>query len=282
MRRYRPLLLFLILLALLSFYYVYTFRPVQVETIPLESKLMGKTLPYTVVLPLGYRLITSPRKYPVLYLLHGWSGRPQGWLTDSKLKEYAERHRLIIVLPEGGLGWYTDSATVPADKYESYILQELIPDVENRFRVIKDRGARAVGGLSMGGYGAIKFGLKHPEVFALVASMSGAFDAVTRTDDDSIMRTFGDVDNPARPANDLFKLTASLPDDQLAALPYFYFDCGAGDYWLKVNRDLANTFSERKIAYEYRELPGIHDWNYWDRQVQEIMRLAEQRLLPAR
>jgi S-formylglutathione hydrolase FrmB len=279
MRRYRSLFLLLVLLALLPGFYLYTSSKVRVETVQLESKLVGKTFEYSVVLPPNYALITSRNKhYPVLYLLHGWNGNPQGWLTQTKLTEYAARYRLIIVLPEGDNGWYTDSATVATDKYETYILQELIPDVERRFRVIGDRSGRAIAGLSMGGYGALKFGLKRPDLFAFVASMSGALDAPARTDDASIMRTFGDADNPTRADNDLFKLVGSLPGEKVAALPDFYLNCGTEDPWLEVNRRLANIFSERKIAHEYGEFPGGHDWKYWDKQLQEILKHAAQKL----
>ena len=282
MRRYRPLFLLLILLALLLGFYLYSSSNVRVETVQLESKLVGKTLEYSVVLPPNYTLITSRKKhYPVLYLLHGWNGNPQGWMTETKLTEYAARYRLIIVLPEGDNGWYTDSATVATDKYETYILQELIPDVESRFRAAGDRSGRAIAGLSMGGYGALKFGLKRPDFFIFVASMSGALDAPARTDDDSIMRTFGDADNPTRARNDLFELVRSLPAEKVASLPDFYLNCGTEDPWLKVNRDLDNIFTERKIAHEYREFPGGHDWKYWDQQLQEILKRAAQRLSPA-
>lgn len=279
--RFRILLWFALLFALLLAFHLFTSNSVQVKTVSLQSNLAGKALPYEVVLPSGYTLITSNKKYPVLYLLHGWGGRPVGWLAETKLEEYAARHQLIIVLPEGHNGWYTDSATVGADKYESYILQELIPDVDHRFRTIAERRGRAVAGLSMGGYGALKFGLKHPELFAFSASMSGALDAPERMDDASIRQTFGEADNPTRAANDLFKLARLLPAESIAALPYFYMDCGTEDPWAKTNRDLSALFKERSIAHEYRELPGGHDWKYWDKQVQEILRLSAQRLMSA-
>ena len=281
MRRARLLFLLTLALALLVASYVYTASTVRVKTVSLESSLVGKALPYEVVLPRGYTLITSRKRYPVLYLLHGWSGHPQGWITETKLTEYVARYQIIVVLPEGDNGWYTDSATIAADRYESYILQELIPDVDNRFRTFRERNGRAVAGFSMGGYGAVKFGLKHPDLFALSASMSGAFDAPARMDDYSIKQVFGAADNPARAGNDLFKLARNLSAEEVAALPYFYFDCGTEDHWLETNRELSNLFKERKIAHEYREMPGGHDWKYWDRQVQEILRIAAQRLTPA-
>ena len=87
-------------------------------------------------------------------------------------------------MPEGNNSWYTDSAAVPTDKYESYIMQELIPNVDKRFRTISTREGRAIAGLSMGGYGALKFGVKYPQQFVFVGSMSGALGAATWTETD--------------------------------------------------------------------------------------------------
>src|SRR5258708_33629365 len=148
-------------------------KTARVDTVKFESKMMGRELPYNVVLPPDYDKQKTTR-YPVLYLLHGLFGHYDNWVSKTRLKEHAAQFQIIIVTPEGNNGWYTDSATVPADKYESYILQELIPDVQQRYRTIETRAGRAVAGLSMGGYGALKFGVKHPESFVFAASMSGA------------------------------------------------------------------------------------------------------------
>jgi putative tributyrin esterase len=148
------------------------------ETIQFQSKLVGATLPYAIILPTDYSRARATR-YPVLYLLHGLTGHYSDWIRRTNVADYAAQYRLIVVMPEGNDGWYTDSAGVPNDKYESYILQELIPDVQHRFRTIEAGYARAIAGLSMGGYSSIKFGLKHPTTFAFAGSMSGAF-GVTR------------------------------------------------------------------------------------------------------
>src|SRR5581483_6227000 len=142
----------------------------SVETIQFQSKLINATLPYNVILPPGYR---------VLYLLHGWGGHYTDWLTRTNIADYAAQYRMIIVMPEGNDSWYIDGAAGINDKYESYILKELMPDVDKRYRTIQSRYGRAIAGLSMGGYGAIKFGLKYPATFVFAGSMSGAF-GVTR------------------------------------------------------------------------------------------------------
>jgi S-formylglutathione hydrolase FrmB len=260
-----------------------------VQTIRFKSKLVNAALPYRVILPAHY---ASPeqekQRYPVLYLLHGFTGHYDNWTAMTKLAGYASAYKFIIVTPEGNNGWYTDSASVPANKYESYILQELLPDVQSRYRTLESREGRAIAGLSMGGYGALKFGVKHPEMFAFAASLSGALGAAIWTENDlrdfgtalprSIMETFGPAGSETRAANDLMKIVREFPAARLNQLPYFYLDCGTEDALLPFSRSLADLLRERKIPHEYRQLPGNHNWAYWDSQVREVLRLASQKI----
>jgi putative tributyrin esterase len=281
MKRARIALLLALLSVVVAVYYFQSAARVRVETVRFESRALGRVMPYDAVLPPGYDIFTERRtRYPVLYLLHGWGGNHSSWLSNTSLKDYAALHKLIIITPEGGNGWYTDSATAPEEKFETYFVEELIPDVERRFRALNNRGARSVAGNSMGGYGALKFGLKHPELFAFVASTSGAFDAASRTDDDSIMRAFGPAASDTRASDDIFKLAREFPAERKGTLPFIYFDCGAKDPWFASNRALADVLLERGIAHEFRELPGDHIWPFWDRQLREILSLAEEFATP--
>src|SRR5262245_29555165 len=111
MRRLRLLILMLILIvALVAFHYHHE-RVARTETVQFSSKIVGQPLPYGVVLPPGYGLFSSVRtRYPVIYLLHGWNGHYDSWLTRTALAQYASEHQLIIITPEGNNGWYTDSS----------------------------------------------------------------------------------------------------------------------------------------------------------------------------
>ncbi len=268
----------------------YAQRDPPVEQLELKSALLGKAINYRILYPVNYQAADKQQKrFPVIYLLHGLTGHSSNWIEKTRIALYATHYDLFVVMVEGGDGLYTDSATVPADKYESYILEELIPDVEKRFRASKEREGRAIAGLSMGGYGAVKFGLKHPEMFSLVASMSGAFSAASWTGAElkdfefirkSIMQTFGPMGSPTRTANDVLKLTRDITADRIKTLPFVYLDCGTEDFLFQGNRDYVALLVERKIPHEYRELPGKHDWQYWDRQIQEILKLSSQRLMP--
>jgi S-formylglutathione hydrolase FrmB len=271
-----------LLLALLTLAAAVRGQTAAVETVQFHSDLINATLPYNVILPADYRTSKTTR-YPVLYLLHGLSGHYTDWLTRTNIADYASQYRIIVVMPEGNNSWYVDGAPVrtasgserPGDKYESYLLQEVLPDVDKRYRTIQSRYGRAVAGLSMGGYGAIKFGVKHPSTFAFAGSMSGALAAASWTEDemksvkavyDSLPPVFGAAGSDVRKANDIFQIAQGLPASRVAALPYFYLDSGTEDFFFEVNHRFAQLLREKKIPHEYRELPGDHSWQYWDRQ----------------
>jgi putative tributyrin esterase len=256
----------------------------RVETVPFKSRMTGMSLPYSVVLPTDYA--TSPfTRYPVLFVLHGLSDHYSMWLARTNLADHAAPYRLIVVTVEGNNGWYTDSATVPSEKYESYLLQELIPDVQSRYRTIEEGYARGLAGQSMGGYGSLKIALKHPDEFAFAASMSGALRAARYTEKDgggwdlvwqSIQHAFGPVGSATRDANDLFAIAQAARPEQ--GLPFLYLDCGTEDELVGSNQAFAALLVAKKIAHEYREVPGVHNWDLWDRQIREVLKLAAQKL----
>jgi putative tributyrin esterase len=281
----KTLLLALILWALFA---VNTFgqNHQPVETIQFQSALVGKTLPYNVILPRDYETSRTTR-YPVLYLLHGLFGHYSDWLTRTNVADYASQYRMIVVMPEGNNGWYTDSAGAPSEKYESYILKELIPDVQKRYRTIEARYGRAIAGLSMGGYGALKFGLKTPDSFVFAASLSGALAAPTWSEDDlkvvpsirnSLMSVYGEYGSQTRKANDIFEIARGFSAARIPDLPYFYLDCGTEDILITFSQQFASLLREKKIPHEYRELPGAHTWSYWDQQIQDVLRIAAEKM----
>ena len=254
------------------------------EDFKLNSKLMAREMPYRVILPADYKTDTG-KKYSTLYLLHGLTGHYDNWADKTKLTDYAKNYNYIIVMPEGDNGWYTDSSSVPNDKYESYIVQELIPKIDKDYRTISDRDHRAIAGLSMGGYGSIKFGLKYPEKFALVGSFSGALQAASLTEKmlgngwkaltDSITGVYGADDSQTRKDNDIFKIVREMPAERAKNLPFIYLDCGTEDGLITTNHEFAALLLEKKIPHEFRELPGIHDWKFWNAEILEFLQVSE-------
>ena len=250
----------------------------------LTSRLIGEDLPYRAILPDGYP--DSSRKYPVLYLLHGLFGSFENWTELTGVADLVERQNLIVVTPEGRDGWYVDSRTAANNRFESYIVEELIPGVEREFRIDGRREARAIAGNSMGGYGAIKFGLKYPSLFAFAGSFSGAFEAPHLSGghpgeswdefEPSIITAFGPEDSSVRHDNDLFSLIDGLSARDVESLPEIYMDCGAGDQFLEVNRQLSDAMAKKGIRHEFRELAGGHDWDYWDSRVRHLLEKLSQ------
>src|SRR5260221_2960786 len=254
------------------------------QTEQISSKFMGRQMPYRIIVPLAYAAPKeSAKHYSVIYLLHGLAGHYDNWTNLTKLTEYAAPYKFIIVMPEGGDGWYTDSSTTPGDKYESYIIQELVPEIDKKFRTIPDRDHRIIAGLSMGGYGAIKFGLRYPNLFSFVGSFSGALDGPLRGQNSAFLRpsiisVFGPEGSKTRKDNDVYGMLREMPDDWLKNIPFIYFDCGTEDSFFPINRDFATLLLEKKVPHEFRELPGKHEWPYWDSRVQEFLRLADRGL----
>ena len=256
------------------------------KTYQLDSKLMKRQIPYRVILPLNYNADKTAR-FPVIYMLHGLGGSYRNLSEGENLLDDYAKFPFIIVSPDGGSGFYTDSATKTDDKWESYIVQELIPAIDKDFRTIAERRGRAVAGLSMGGFGALKFGAKYPQMFVLAASMSGAVTAASwRKPEDLppvplfrqvLTAAFGDGTSPVLAENDLFKIIGDYPADKIVNLPFFYVDCGTEDNLglLKPNQNFAALLQSRKIPHEYRELPGKHEAVYWAHQIPEILRVSE-------
>lgn len=247
-----------------------------------KSALMGRVMPYRVVLPRGYgAAVNAKKRWPVVYLLHGLTGHYDNWTNKNPGAFVTDD--FIIVTPEGGDSWYTDSATAPADGYETYFTDELIPEIDSKYRTRADRSGRAVAGLSMGGYGSIKFGLKYPDKFYLVGSFSGALDAPLRSQNSKTLKpsldsVFGPVDSRTRWENDIFWIADLMSSEEIAKLPFIYFDCGTEDGFFGYNRVFADLLLKKKIPHEFRELPGKHEWKLWNTQVQEFLRLASKRL----
>ena len=263
----------------------------KLPDLKLASKLMGRDMSYRVVLPPDYNSsVDGPvgkdvPRLPVIYLLHGLTGNFANWTDKTKLTDYALNHRFIIVTPDGGDGWYTDSVSAPNDKYESYIVKELIPEIDKNYRTVATRDGRVIAGLSMGGYGSLKFGLKYPEMFTLIGSFSGALGATSWTEKTagtigkSMDAVFGtDMAAGSRTNNDIFKIARELTPDKVKSLPYVYQSCGTEDFLIQNNRDFLKLLNDAKVPHEYREHPGIHDWVFWDDQVREFLDLADRRI----
>ena len=251
---------------------------VTVRDAQFQSESLGRPMKYRIILPAGYD--HESRRYPVLYLLHGLSGDYRDWETKTRIDQYARHYRLIVVMPDAGNSWYANSTGNPRNKFEDYIAKDLVHEVDDRYRTLNLRTARFIGGLSMGGYGALKFGLKYPNVFSFAAGFSSAQGAVhsgfgqnsrwPKAAVDEFNEAFGPVGGPAHVEGELSTIIGKA-DPKVA--PFLYLDCGTEDSLLTSNRETAAQLQRAGFAFEYRERPGKHEWIYWDHQVREMLRL---------
>lgn len=242
------------------------------------AHLGGMTVSFNIILPPHYSSpSSSERHYPVLYLLHGYTDHYPAWVSYTKVAEYATGYEEIIVMPEGDNSFYTNNHANPKLAWEDYLILDLIPYVDRYYRTVASRQGRAVAGLSMGGYGALKLGLKYPRLFAAVASLSGALasarpDWSQRRPDPKIKEVlqadFGPPDNPAHASNDPFELVKKIPRDEV---PQLYLSVGEDDSLLEVNREFVRLLADLKIPYQYREIPGKHEWPLWDGEIQVVL-----------
>ena len=247
-----------------------------------QSESLGRQMKYRILLPKGY--FESDRYYPVLYLLHGWHGDYQNWSTLTNLTLYADDMPIIIVMPDAGDSWYVDSATVPQDKFEQYMIKDVVDEVEQHWRAIRAPHRRAIAGLSMGGYAAVNLALKHPGMFKMAGSISGAFNAPLpeleqRTDlKQSLVQTFGPANSKTRAENDVYREAANADPQNTS---YLYIDCGSEDVtFAEPNRRLVAILGQRKIAFEYKEFPGSHSWQYWDERLPTLLKVVEREIAP--
>ena len=231
---------------------------------------------YWVVLPEGYQEHPS-QQYPTLYMLHGHGGAPTESIQNSHFSEYIRPHYWILIMPDGKDSYYTNAAEKSADKFEDYIVQDLVSEVESKFRAIPKRDGRILAGISMGGFGAEKIGLRHPEIYRLIGALSSPADATRRKfsyrrpiNSYVFWKNFGPMGSQTRKDNDPFKLAATPPANQIG-MPFFYLSCGTQDNLEKVDHQLANVFAQQHIPHTYREFSGGHDWNYWDRALEDMV-----------
>ncbi len=235
------------------------------DTITLFSKAMQKSINCTVIKPDSYKKKTT--RYPVVYLLHGYSGDYANWVTRvPELKQYCDDYQILIVCPDGGYSsWYFDSPVDSTMRYETHIADEVVSGIDQRYRTLPDRRHRAITGLSMGGHGGIFLAWRHAGIFGACGSMSGGVDINSCRRQFDIGKRLGDTLVNAGNWKNLtvINLIEKKPADNLAII----IDCGIDDIFYTANHNLHQKMLALHIPHDYTERPGRHDWDYWRKAV---------------
>ena len=221
---------------------------------------MEKYLKAVVVIPDEYR--ETGRRFPVFYLLHGWSGSFRDWITHTDLGAISDRYQLIIVCPDGGYaGWYVDSPIDSGSQFDRHISEEVINYIDSNFRTIQEDDYRFICGLSMGGHGAISLLAKHPDLFCGAGSMSGVMDLLCSSKRYGINELLGNYDDNKerwRENSCIYLVHRLVGKGKLIII-----DCGVNDAFIEINRKMHNELLLHSIAHDYYERPGGHSWEYW-------------------
>ena len=257
----------------------------------LDSRILKRPMRYCVQLPPSYDkkdAADQPSRYPVLYFLHGLNDDEQsffktgGWTLIEDLRQRGSIGDFLIVAPEGRNSFYINSADGKV-RYSDFFLREFIPYIEKKYRVVPDRAGRAISGISMGGYGALRLGFANPRLFGAVSAQSAAL--LTESPEGvegaakshspvvrALAQVFGDpVDVAHWRANDPFVLAKrNKPALRKSAI---YFNCGQSDDYAfeKGAAALDKQLTAEGIAHEYRPYPGDHSLNYFLSHLAEVM-----------
>ena len=235
-----------------------------VDTVVTFSTSMKKNIKAVVIKPGNYN---EGKKYPVLYLLHGYSGNQADWITKVPgITNYADQYNLIIVCPDGNFGsWYFDSPVDSSWKYETYIARELVSWIDDHFSTIKNKTGRAITGLSMGGHGALYLAFKHQDVYGAAGSMSGGVDLTPFPNNWDLSKRIGQYAQYRErwENNSVVNLTHLLTGNALAII----VDCGRDDFFYKMNLKLHEKLLYSNIPHDFTIRPGGHTWEYWSNSI---------------
>lgn len=249
------------------------------------SKSLMRTIPVNVILPVDK--ITFPgmpvrdeKPYKTLYLLHGIFGNYTDWVSGTNIQRWAEEKDLAVVMPSGDNMFYVDQEKTQ-NRYGELIGQELVEITRKMFPLSRKREDTFIAGLSMGGYGAIRNGLKYHDTFGYIGGLSSALiiDGLdARTNDTPLFMErrdyaeciFGDLKEVGTSDKNPEWLVKKLSEEKVE-FPKVYLACGTEDSLLTVNRKMHETMQASGVDVTYEEGPGGHEWDFWNRYIKRFI-----------
>jgi enterochelin esterase-like enzyme len=271
----------------LPLFSVYAQRGKVYDDLSFKSEILNSERKYAIYLPPDYE--TSERSYPVLYLLHGGGDDQTGWvqfgevlhITDKAIKD-GTATPMVIVMPDantGRRGYFNDPDGTW--NYEDFFFNELIPHIENTYRVKKEKRYRAVAGLSMGGGGTFMYALHHPELFSSACPLSASTGPLSLEETERWLNRRSDNKYSKDQIEDYYQqysaleLVNNLSAEQLNSVRWF-IDCGDDDFLYEGNSLIHISMRKKEVKHEYRVRDGAHNWTYWRESLPEVLYFVSQ------
>ncbi len=259
------------------------------DNLSMNSEILGSERSFAVYLPPDYN--RSERHYPVLYLLHGAGDDQTGWIQFGEVLHIADKAikagkatPMVIIMPDantGQRGYFND--ITGNWRYEDFFFDELMPHVEDRFRIKKQKRYRAVAGLSMGGGGSFMYALHRPDLFSAAAPLSAYVGPLSREQFEFMLERSGtDISGVSDEEIDAYinrhnavSLIESLPEEDLKSVRWF-IDCGDDDFLYEGNALAFIALHKREIPHEFRIRDGAHTWTYWRESLPVVLDFVSQ------
>lgn len=248
------------------------------------SKCLMRTVTFNAIIPVdkfGPQAENAEQKpLKTLYLLHGIFGNYTDWVNGTRIQAWAEANDLAVIMPSGENRFYLDDEK-SGELYGEFIGKELVEFTRKLFPLSDKREDTFIAGLSMGGYGAIRNGLKYAENFGCVIGLSAALvhDAWKDANNSAPIFTFrrnyyeavfGEYDKVKGSDKDPKALLLKLKDEG-RPVPKMYLCCGTEDGLVTANRDFRDFLNENGVDLTYVEGPGKHDWVFWDTYIKKVL-----------
>lgn len=240
------------------------------------SAALKRSVPMNVILPVDGLKPAYDKPFKTLYLLHGLLGSCCDWINGTRIKRWAEAKNLCVIMPSGDNCFYIPQEN-PHNDYGKFIGEELVQITRRMFPLSHKREDTFIAGLSMGGFGALRNGLKYNETFGWIAGLSNALHFF-ETPNPALLQTlfdehccFGDMQLAARSDKNPRVLAEKLAKEKDALLPHIYMACGTEDSLLPSNRLFRDCLLANGFDLTYEEFPGDHNWDFWDMTIQRVL-----------
>jgi S-formylglutathione hydrolase FrmB len=252
------------------------------------SKTLMRQTAFTAIIPVDKFIFLPPgtpepekKPFKTLYLLHGIFGNCTDWMSGTRIQDYANDHNLAVIMPSGDNAFYVDNPKT-GNLYGEFIGRELVEFTRDLFPLSREREDTFIAGLSMGGFGAVRNGLKYGDTFGYIGALSAGFvlDMALNSDNerpiffrrrDYYEAIFGDIDKMMETdVNPRYIIEQRLAAGK--SIPTMYVCCGTEDFLIEPNRDFNKFLNEKGIEHTYVEGPGAHDWDYWGEYILKLIK----------